>query len=111
MKTQNGQWSKTELQAYILLMCANADNHITPEEIELIRMNVDEMSFEKIYSEFIRDNENDSLDKIGDAIALHEYSHRELDHLKFEMNRIFLSDKKYLLMELNLKKILDNIIY
>ncbi|MUP44449.1 hypothetical protein E0K83_01660 [Gramella sp. BOM4] len=111
MKTKNKQWTKAELHTYILLVCANADNHITPEEINLIKSNVNGEAFDRIYDEFLKDNETESLDKICDAVALHEYSHRELDQLKVDMNRIFLSDQKYMLMEQNLKRILDNIIY
>ena len=111
MKTDKAVWTKAELQIYILLLCANADSKETPEELRLIRSNVDEKSFEKIYNEFSADNEDKSLEKICDSIALHEYSHRELVNLKKEMQKIFFSDKKYLIMERNLDKILDNIIY
>ncbi len=111
MKTDKAVWTKAELQIYILLLCANADSKETPEELRLIRSNVDEKSFEKIYNEFSADNEDKSLEKICDSIALHEYSHRELVNLKKEMQKIFFSDKKYLMMERNLDKILDNIIY
>ena len=111
MNREKVTWSKAELQIYILLLCANADSKETPEELRLIRSNVDEKSFERIYNEFSADNEDASLEKICDSIALHEYSHKELVQLKKEMQKIFFSDKKFLMMERNLDKILDNIIY
>lgn len=111
MDTHQNRWTKTELQIYILLLCANVDAVETPKELQLIRSNVDEKSFERIYNEFSNDTKEESLKKIQDAVSQHEYSEKEMIQLKKEIHKIFLSDKKFMVMERNLEKLLDNIIY
>lgn len=111
MKDQNTGWTKSELQIYILLLCANADSNLTEEEIKVIRSKTDEETFDKIYDEFCGDTEDESLEKIKDDLVNHEYSHRELVELRKEMFEVFFSDKKFSRMENTLDKILDNIIY
>ncbi len=111
MNPEKDRWTKTELQIYILLLCANADSVETPEELRLITTQVDEKSFDKIYNEFSKDSEDVRLEKIQDAIAMHDYSHKEVVQLKKEMHKIFFSDNDFGAMERNLEKILDNIIY
>ncbi len=111
MKEESSPWTKSELQIYILLLCANADSVETEEEINLVRSKTDKETFERIYAEFSRDTEEESLEKIQDNLVLHEYSHKELIELRKEMFEIFFSDKKFSMMENTLDKILDNILY
>ncbi|MFC4720856.1 hypothetical protein ACFO5O_00875 [Geojedonia litorea] len=105
------EWTKTELQTYILLLCANADSVETSEEIDLIKSKVDKSTFDKIYAEFSQDSEDESLDKINEAIHLHEYSNIELAQFRKEMYEIFFSDCSFSMMERNLDKIMDNMLY
>jgi len=109
MKTT--KWTKTELQTYILLTCANADSKETEEEINLIKSKVDEATFNKIYQEFVNDTEDESLEKIDDNIQLLEYSNLELAQLRKEMYEIFFTDCDFKMMERNLDRIIDNILY
>lgn len=111
MKSQTNPWSKKELQVYILLLCANADAHETQKERDMIMAKVDANTFEKIYQEFKNDSEEKRLEKIDDAVQLLEYSFKELNDLKREMYEIFFSDCDFSLMERNLEKVLDNILY
>lgn len=111
MSSEEQNWTKTELQIYILLLCANADSNETDEEIKLIRSKTDKETFEKMYEEFSGDTEEESLEKIQDNLAVHEYSHREITELRREMFEVFFSDKKFSMMENTLDKILDNILY
>lgn len=111
MSTENQKWNKSELQIYILMLCANADSKITTEEIELIKSKTDAETFQKIYEEFMEDSEEESLEKIQDNLVVHEYSHKELSELRKEMFEVFFSDKKFSVMENTLDKILDNILY
>ena len=111
MNSQQKHWTKAELQIYILLLCANADSVETEEEIALIKSKTDKATFEKMYQEFSGDSEEDSLEKIQDNLALHEYSHKEIAELRREMFEVFFSDKKFSMMENTLDKILDNILY
>ncbi|MAZ27967.1 MAG: hypothetical protein CL868_12940 [Cytophagaceae bacterium] len=111
METASPTWSKTELQVYILLLCARADNVESPKEIELIKSKVDASLFEKVYAEFTGDTLDNSLQKIQNNISYHEYSFMELTELRSEMHEVFNSDKKFSRLEHKLDKILDNIIY
>ena len=111
MKNDKVDWTKPELEAYILLLCANADSKETKEEVELIRSQAENESFEKIYSEFSGDTEEESLEKIESCVACHEYSHKELSEIRQRMKKVFFADQKYGLMERNLERILKRIIY
>lgn len=111
MNSPTNSWNKTELQVYILLLCANADNEETQKERDMIMAKVDAITFDRIYEEFKQDSEEMRLDKIDDAVQLLEYSPRELNDLKREIYEIFFSDCDFNLMERNLDRILDNILY
>ncbi len=111
MNNQQQHWTKTELQIYILMLCANADSKVTQEELELIKSKTDKETFDKMYEEFSGDTEEESLEKIQDNLVVHEYSHKELTQLRKEMFEVFFSDKKFSMMENTLDKILDNILY
>ncbi|MDR5589446.1 hypothetical protein [Christiangramia sp. SM2212] len=111
MKDKLEQWTKSELQIYILMLCANADSNITNEELEVIKTKTDKDTFERLYQEFAKDSEDESLEKIQDNLVLHEYSHKELVNLRKEMFEVFFSDKKFNQMENTLDKILNNILY
>jgi len=111
MKDEQKQWTKAELQVYILMLCANADSNVTQEELELIKSKTNKNTFNKISQEFSEDSEEESLEKIQDNLVLHEYSHKELMALRKEMFEVFFSDKKFNQMENTLDKILNNILY
>ncbi len=111
MENNEQYWTKAELQAYILMLCANADSHETEEEIALIKSKTNKDIFEKMYREYSGDTEEESLEKIQDNLVNLEYSHKELAELRREMFEIFFSDKKFSMMENTLDKILDNILY
>ena len=48
MKSEQQNWTKTELQIYILMLCANADSNVTEEELNLIKSKTDRETFEKM---------------------------------------------------------------
>jgi len=111
MTSENSYWTKTELQIYILLLCAKADSVASPEELDLIRSKADTLIFEKMHREILEDDEDGSLEKISDHLAWHNYSPREIAQLKSEMQEVFLADNKLLMKETGLDEILDNILY
>lgn len=111
MEPKKNIWSKDELQTYILLLCANADGNESEEELNMIKSKTDQETFDRIYKEFSGDTEEEGLDKIDAAIQLHKYSIMEISAFKREMYEIFFSDCNFSLMEKNLDRILDNIIY
>lgn len=111
MKNESKYWSKEELKIYILLLCAKADSIETVVEIDIIKSKIDTETFDRLYSEFSCDDEDDCLDKIQFAIAKHEYSIKELKGLRSEIREIFLSDKKFDQKERNLDRLLDSMLY
>tara|TARA_R110001632_G_scaffold176476_2_gene296208 strand:- start:1239 stop:1568 length:330 start_codon:yes stop_codon:yes gene_type:complete len=108
---ENEYWSKSELQVYILLLCAQADNVETQEELSFIKTKASAETVSKMQGEIEGDTEDESLQKIQDNLAWHNYSPREIKELKKEMETIFLSDDKYIVKESSLSEILDNILF
>ncbi len=111
MKTTNSAWTKKELETYILLLCANADDNEAKDELDMIKRNADGSTFKKIYTEFSLDAEEERLEKINRTVQRFNYSHMELIALRKEMEAIYFVDGKYGMMERNLDRILDSIIY
>ena len=111
MKSKKEPWTKLELKIYILLLCTNADSVRSKAEIKLIKYKIDSKTFKKINKECSRDTEKKRLKKIDDSVQLQDYSNNELKELRKEMHEIFNSDKDFGMMERNLDRILDNILY
>lgn len=111
MTSQPTNWTKAELQTYILLLCANADGSVDEKEIDLIKSKSDPDTFERMRKEFEADAEEVSLKKIDDAIQVHHYSEMELAEFRREMYEVFFADCSFERMERNLDRILDNILY
>ncbi len=111
MTSKTDKWTKEEFHIYILLICANADSHETEEEIDIIKRKVSQDTFQKIYEEFKADSEDDRLEKVDDNIHLHHYTTIELAQLRREMYEIFFADCNFNMMERNLDRIFDNILY
>lgn len=111
MKNEKVRWTKEELQLYILLLCASADSVRTDAELDLIKSKVDKATFDRIYEEFLEDTEERSFEKIQDNIALHHYSHREIQFLRKEMQEVFFTDNKFGMLERNMERILRNMLY
>ncbi|SRX54430.1 hypothetical protein [Aequorivita sp. CIP111184] len=111
MKTDETKWSKEELKTYILILCAKADKVEAEEEISFIKTKTSTEIFDKMYGEFQNDDEDESLEKIQDALERHHYSELEICELKNEIQKIFAADRKIPMAESNLGRILDNIIY
>lgn len=111
MNTKTNKLTKKELQIYILLMCANADSTESDAELGLIKSKVDASTFDKIYNEFSKANEDERLEKIEENVHLHEFTTMELAELRREMYEVFFTDCDFKIMERNLDRIMDNILY
>ena len=111
MLSQPNQWDKSDLQLYILLLCANADNKETEKELNIIKSKVNGAKFNSIYSEFKRDKPEKRLEKIEKSINAHHFTTMELSAFRTEIHEIFMSDGHLSLYEGRLDKILDNILY
>jgi len=111
MKKRKPDWTKTELQIYIMLLCAHADKKETEEELEMIQNSTSKITFLKMYKKFHKHSKGKRLDKIEKVIHNHDYSQMELAAFRREMYKIFFSDSKFSLLEERLDMTLDNILY
>lgn len=111
MKKHKPNWTKTELQVYILLLCANADKKETKEELKMIQAKVSEETFDKMYKKFHRHSEKKRLDKVDLCVNKHEYTEMELAAFRREMYELFFSDCNFSMLEKRLDWTLDNILY
>ena len=111
MSEDQQNWSKEELQTYILLLCANADKDESEEELKMIQSKVPTKTFLKIYAEFKNDSEEEQLEKIETAINKNTYTEMELATFRREIYEVFFSDCKFSMMEKRLDWTLDNILY
>jgi len=111
IKNEKHHWNKDELKCYILLLCAKADAVETKEELDLIKSMTTYKTFQKIYAEFCKDGEDQSLEKIRDSMRTNDYSYWELAKLRKEIEEVFASDGTILKKENTLRNILDKILY
>lgn len=111
MNSSFRNWSKNELKVYLLLLSAQADATQTKEEMDLIKSKTDQRTFDAIYEEFTKDDQDIRLEKIERSIAKLKYSHMELADLRKEINEVFNSDDKFSASERYLDKLFDNLIY
>jgi len=111
MKKQKPNWSKAELQVYILLLCANADKEETEDELEMIQSKVPKTTFVKMYKKFHAHSEKKRLKKVDQCVNKHEYTEMELAAFRREMYKLFFSDSKFSMLEKRLDWTLDNILY
>ncbi len=111
MNNNTPNWTKKELEIYILLLCSNADSKVTEEELSIIKSKVDTASFDKIFEEFSGDTEDEALEKIDDSVQQHHYSPQEIIAIKINMKAVFLADNNFGMKEEYLDRILDNMLY
>ncbi|MBU2928156.1 hypothetical protein [Winogradskyella psychrotolerans] len=111
MKHKKPDWTKTELQIYIMLLCANADKTETEEELEMIQNSTSKITFLKMYKKFHKHSDKKRFKKIDAVIHNHNYSQMELAAFRREMYKIFFSDSKFTMLEERLDMTLDNILY
>lgn len=111
MKSKKPNWTKAELQVYIMLLCANADKKETEEELDMIQKKTTNKTFLKMHKKFHKHSEKKRLKKIDLSIQEHNYSEMELAAFRREMYKIFFSDCEFGMLEERLDWTLDNILY
>ena len=95
MSDSSDHWSKNDLQAYLLLYCANADFTEKEEEIELIKSKVNASDYKAISKEFDNDNDYQSIQKVQDAIKRLNMSETQIAELIAETKNLFLADGNF----------------
>ncbi len=104
-------WTQKELFTYLFIYCMNADFKETEEELDFITSKVGNKTFTKIHKEFNQDNDYSSLLKIKDTLYLLDYSYDRIEQLFNEIKTLFLSDRKYEVLEKNIMTGLKRILY
>ena len=111
MSNREENWTKSELQAYVLLLCAYADGRADEGEIKVIKSKTHPETYEKMHTEFMDDTEEQRLRKIDDNVQMHYFTQMELAEFRREMYEVFFADCNFERMEKNMDRILDNILY
>ena len=111
MSNSSQHWSRNDLQAYLLLYCANADFSENEEELEIIKSKVSSSDFKAISKEFDKDNDYQGIQKIQVAVRRINLSEGQIDDLINETKTLFLSDGEFVATEralfAGIKKLLD----
>ena len=102
--TEATNWSREEFQAYLYIYCMNADYKETKEELEIISLKSHHEIYKKMHTEFEKDNDYASIQKIKESFHHLNYKKEEIDGLFDEIKELFLSDGKYEILERNLMK-------
>ncbi|NMH88798.1 hypothetical protein [Flavivirga algicola] len=110
MREIKTNWTNEELKIYILIYCANANFSESKFEIDFIKSKIETSNFEKIHQEFKEDNDYQSIQKIQLSIKNQGYTNGDLGILFKEIKELFLSDKKYDVLEKNLNRGLSRIL-
>ena len=100
MKESSTHWTKEDLKIYILICCSNADFVESKKEIEYIKSKIKSSNFDKIHAEFEEDNDYQSIQKIQDALKVHQLEDK--DELIQEIKELFLVDHHFDAVEENL---------
>ena len=95
-------WTKEELNLYILIFCANADFIESKGETDFLKLKSNETLFSRIHEEFDKDNDYQSIQKIRSTLDKFGYTKDEKDLLLREMKELFFLDGTYNILEKNL---------
>lgn len=94
MKEKSNEWSRAEFEAYLLIYCAHADFVKSEKEKALILEKVSAETYSKMNSEFEKDNDYQSIQKILNAAENFALSAEDITILLNEINAIFEADGK-----------------
>lgn len=94
MEKNKTNWSKTDIKTYLLLFCINTDYTKSIQNIDYNTFEIKKPIFDKIYNEFNKDNDYQSIQKIRLALENKAYSKEQINTLFLEIKTMFLLSKK-----------------
>jgi len=106
---ENLNWTKNELEAYVLIYCANADFVEHEDELDFIKLKVSEVDYKKMHKIFIKDNDFQSLQKIEKSFVELNFTTDDKKQLLNEIKELFQSDESFSINEQNLLRGLQHI--
>jgi len=92
-------WSYSDLKTFLLIYCANADLHETPEELRLISRDVTHARFEELTEFFVSNSDFDNLQAIVSLKPKYFADEAGVDKLVREMETLFRVDGDYSYIE------------
>jgi 3-mercaptopyruvate sulfurtransferase SseA len=103
-------WTKDELLAYILIYVSHCDLNETWKEKAYILTRVDKAVYQRVYVQFEKDNDYQSIQHIVEAVETHDYYRNDLADLFADIKLMAFADGDYDVMEqevyASLKKLL-----
>jgi hypothetical protein len=109
-KELSDNWSYQEFNAFVLFYAANADSHITAEEIALIRADLNEKQYFDIEWAFKHNADSEILNHILSYKDRYFSTETECKKLLDNMQAIFNADANFSIMERNMQRIFSRII-
>ena len=103
-------WDQKELEAYILIFCANADFVESEEEKTFILSNIGKDIYRKMHSEFQLDNDYERIQKIMSTFTRLDIYGDERDVLVQKLQELMMSDGRLDPLEENMMRLLRRLI-
>jgi len=110
MSTIMTNWDKQELEAYMLLFCANADFVEKKEEQSFILSHVDQKTYDKMHAEFDADNDYERIQKMMSTFVKLDIYGEERDAIVQKLMALMLSDGSLDPLEDRLLRLLKRLI-
>ncbi len=95
-------WTKKELEIYLLIFCANANYSESKDEKKFIKDRAQSDVYQKMHSEFEKDNDFQSIQKIQSSMEELNFSKAEKDQLFAEVRELILCDGTEDILEENI---------
>ena len=95
MEPTHTKWTQDELKAYLALYCFNFDFNKKNNTLDYAIFKIEKSKAEQLVSEFQKDNDYRSIQKISTYIANNQYSEGQLHELFHDLTSlIILSGRK-----------------
>jgi len=99
---ENGDWSKKEFLAYVLLYAAHCNYFEDSKELNFILSKIDDATFHRIHTEVVVDSEVTKLKKIQQYIFENKLSQTERETILKDIKQVFFADGTVDLIEKDL---------
>ena len=106
----NINWTKREFEVYVLLYAAHCNHIETTEERDYILSKVDEVTFNKMHTEIVVENDKENVDKIQNYLRDNKYSFDDRSALIKDIKNVFFADGTVDVLERKVFKLLQKIL-
>ena len=106
----NINWTKREFEVYVLLYAAHCNHIETTEERDYILSKVDEVTFNKMHTEIVVENDKENVNKIQHYLRDNKYSFEDRNALIKDIKNVFFADGTVDVLERKVFKLLQKIL-